>query len=97
MENLQGIVGQALHPADIAAALEGHDMFLYCGHGCGEKYLPQVIPLLSEYRQHIVKEPGFGHVASISHMAQIQKHCSSDEEPLQSRGKGLEVYFPGST
>jgi separase len=28
-------------PADLAAALEVHDMFLYCGHGCGEKYLGQ--------------------------------------------------------
>jgi len=25
----QGIVGKALPPADLAAALEGHDMFMY--------------------------------------------------------------------
>jgi len=38
---MQGKVGEALPPADLAAALEAHDMFLYCGHGCGEKYLSQ--------------------------------------------------------
>ena len=35
-----GVSGRAPTPDELGAALEQHDLFVYCGHGGGEQYLP---------------------------------------------------------
>ncbi|KAL0042551.1 hypothetical protein WJX79_003322 [Trebouxia sp. C0005] len=35
----QGTAGEPMAPGPLAAALQGHDMFLYFGHGSGDQYL----------------------------------------------------------
>lgn len=35
----QGTSGEPLSPGQLATALQGHDMFLYFGHGSGDQYL----------------------------------------------------------
>lgn len=42
---LQGTAGEPLAPGQLAAALQGHDMFLYFGHGSGDQYLSTRYPL----------------------------------------------------
>lgn len=37
----QGLAGTAPDPGTIAAALQSRQLFVYCGHGSGEQYLPQ--------------------------------------------------------
>ena len=39
MAVVQGTAGEPLAPGQLAAALQGHDMFLYFGHGSGDQYL----------------------------------------------------------
>ena len=36
---VQGTAGEPLAPGQLAAALQGHDMFLYFGHGSADQYL----------------------------------------------------------
>ena len=37
---MQGAAGAAPGPAELAAALAAHQLFVYLGHGGGEQYLP---------------------------------------------------------
>ena len=39
MAVMQGTAGEPLAPGQLAAALQGHEMFLYFGHGSGDQYL----------------------------------------------------------
>jgi Peptidase family C50 len=36
---LQGTAGSAPEPSAVAAALQGHQLFVYLGHGGGEQYI----------------------------------------------------------
>ena len=36
---MQGTAGEPLAPGQLATALQGHEMFLYFGHGSGDQYL----------------------------------------------------------
>lgn len=40
MKGWRGRAGSPPNPAELANALQEHDLFLYCGHGGGEQYLP---------------------------------------------------------
>jgi len=37
---VQGVAGAVPPAAQLAAALQGHQLFVYLGHGGGEQYLP---------------------------------------------------------
>lgn len=39
LSKLQGTAGSAPEPPEVAAALQGHQLFVYLGHGGGEQYL----------------------------------------------------------
>ena len=41
----QGTAGEPLAPGQLAAALQGHEMFLYFGHGSGDQYLSARYPI----------------------------------------------------
>lgn len=42
---LQGTAGEPLAPGQLATALQGHEMFLYFGHGSGDQYLSARYPV----------------------------------------------------